>query len=54
LPNHPLEVRDRGLVYYQLEVWEEASKDLEFYLALLPLAEDADVIRELLEVISYL
>lgn len=54
LPNHPLEVRDRGLVYYQLEVWEEASRDLEFYLALLPLAEDADVIRELLEVISYL
>jgi regulator of sirC expression with transglutaminase-like and TPR domain len=51
-PHHPLELRDRGLVYYQLGEWEKSSHDLGFYLALLPDAQDADVIRQLLESIG--
>lgn len=49
LPYHPLELRDKGLIYYQLGQWEKASQDLGFYLALLPDAQDATAIRKLLE-----
>ena len=52
LPNHPLELRDRGLLYYQLENWQQASDDLRLYLALLPEAEDARIIQEILQKIS--
>ena len=48
-PDSPQELRDRGLVYYQLDKPEEAYQDLECYLAILPNAEDAMVIRKLLE-----
>ncbi|WP_041933265.1 transglutaminase-like domain-containing protein [Gloeothece verrucosa] len=48
-PNHPLELRDRGLIYYHLGETQKASQDLGFYLALLPDAQDAQVIRQLLE-----
>ncbi|WP_041237747.1 SirB1 family protein [Gloeothece citriformis] len=51
-PNHPLELRDKGLIYYQLGQWEKASQDLKIYLALLPDAQDATVIRQLLQQIS--
>ena len=52
LPNHPLELRDRGLLYYQLENWQQASEDLRLYLALLPDAKDARMIQEILQKIS--
>ena len=52
LPNHPLELRDRGLLYYQLENWQRASEDLRLYLALLPDAKDAGMIQEILQKIS--
>ncbi len=48
-PNHPLELRDRGLLYYQFGELNQASQDLELYLAMLPTANDADTIRQLLE-----
>jgi regulator of sirC expression with transglutaminase-like and TPR domain len=51
-PDAPIELRDRGLLYYQLGYWSQASQDLEIYLAILPNAEDAQVIRRLLEQIS--
>lgn len=51
-PDAPMELRDRGLLYYQLGYWSKASQDLEMYLAILPNAEDAQVIRRLLEQIS--
>jgi regulator of sirC expression with transglutaminase-like and TPR domain len=51
-PDAPIELRDRGLLYYQLGYWSKASQDLEIYLAILPNAEDAQVIRRLLEQIS--
>jgi regulator of sirC expression with transglutaminase-like and TPR domain len=47
-PDAPMELRDRGLLYFQMGRWSEASQDLNIYLAMLPNAEDADVIRQLL------
>jgi len=48
-PDAPMELRDRGLLYYQLGYLSNASQDLEIYLAMLPNAADADAIRRLLE-----
>ena len=48
-PNHPIEIRDRGLLYYQLRQWEKAITDLQLYLSILPTAQDADTIRQLLQ-----
>ncbi|MBD2742972.1 SirB1 family protein [Coleofasciculus sp. FACHB-1120] len=47
-PDAPMELRDRGLLYFQMGRWAEASQDLNIYLAMLPNAEDAGVIRQLL------
>jgi regulator of sirC expression with transglutaminase-like and TPR domain len=41
--------RDRGLLYYEFGRWREASRDLESYLAQMPAAKDAFVIRHLLK-----
>jgi regulator of sirC expression with transglutaminase-like and TPR domain len=51
-PDTPLELRDRGLLYYHFNRWTEARQDLEIYLAKIPDAEDRTVIRRLLEQIS--
>lgn len=48
-PNHPLELRDRGIICYHIGDFERASQDLHFYLTLLPDAQDADAIRQLLQ-----
>ena len=48
-PNNPREMRDRGILYYQLGELDKASQDLEFYLAMLPDAEDAGAIHQLLQ-----
>ncbi len=48
-PDNPRELRDRGLIYYQLDRPQQAYQDLECYLAILPNAEDATIIRKLLE-----
>jgi regulator of sirC expression with transglutaminase-like and TPR domain len=47
-PGATLEIRDRGLLYYQLGHYPQAADDLQHYLAKLPDAEDASVIRRLL------
>jgi regulator of sirC expression with transglutaminase-like and TPR domain len=47
-PEVPMELRDRGLIYYQLGRWVAASDDFETYLAKVPNAQDAPVIRRLL------
>jgi len=44
----PQELRDRGLLYYQLGNWTAATEDLETYLAKVPSAKDAPAIRRLL------
>lgn len=48
VPDSPRELRDRGLIYYQLDQTKLAHQDLEYYLAILPNAEDAIMIRKLL------
>jgi len=47
-PGMPIEFRDRGLIYYQMGRWVAAGDDFETYLAKVPNAEDAPVIRRLL------
>lgn len=47
-PGAPIELRDRGILYYQLGDGRSAIQDLQTYLAQVPDAEDAGVIRQLL------
>lgn len=48
-PGVPAELRDRGLLYYELGEWASACQDLETYLVQVPSAQDADAIRQLVE-----
>lgn len=48
-PDALAERRDRGILYYQLGRWTESRLDLEAYLRSIPRAEDAPIIRKLLE-----
>ncbi|MBD2210507.1 SirB1 family protein [Calothrix sp. FACHB-156] len=47
-PGISLELRDRGLIYYQLGYYPQAADDLQTYLAKVPDAEDSGAIRRLL------
>lgn len=47
-PGVSLELRDRGLLYYQLGHFTQAVEDLQTYLHRVPDAEDADVIYQLI------
>lgn len=47
-PDTAAEIRDRGLIYYQIGRWVAAVNDFETYLAKVPEAQDAPVIRRLL------
>jgi regulator of sirC expression with transglutaminase-like and TPR domain len=40
------DIRDRGLIYLQLECFKQALEDLKRYLCLAPQADDADAIRD--------
>lgn len=51
-PEAPMELRDRGILFYRLSRWTEARQNLEEYLTLIPTAEDAPVIRRLLVAIA--
>ena len=46
LPNAVEEIRDRGLIFAQLEYIRPALADMQAYLSQSPEAEDADEIRE--------
>ena len=48
-PNKTAEIRDRGLLYYQLNRWDEAILDLEYYLKVDPYSDDAPMIEVLLQ-----
>lgn len=47
-PEAAEELRDRGILYYQLGRWTEACQDLEDYLATNPQAESVVLVRQLL------
>ncbi len=48
LPNAVAEIRDRGILYYQMGQWDESRQDLKIYLARNPQVEDVPLIRQLL------
>lgn len=48
-PENVAEIRDRGLLYYQLNRWSEAIIDLEYYLKVDPDSDDAPTIEILLK-----
>lgn len=50
-PNAPMELRDRGIVYYHLDRLTDAEQDLAAYLAFDPTAADASAIQTLLQAI---
>ncbi len=47
-PNNPNELRDRGLLYYELNLWQAAYKDLQAYLKLATYGNDYQMIQMLL------
>lgn len=51
-PHNPYEIRDRGLLYYEMARWQEATQDLKFYLKTIPDAEDSPMIKMLLNKID--
>jgi regulator of sirC expression with transglutaminase-like and TPR domain len=53
-PDKTAEIRDRGLLYYQLNRWNEAIVDLEYYLKVTPHSDDAPMIAALLEKMNQL
>lgn len=48
-PGNAAEIRDRGLLYYQVNRWQEAVLDLEYFLKIAPNSEDAPTIKKLLQ-----
>ena len=48
-PNSSTQIRDHGLLCYQLERYVEARSDLETYLDLSPYADDAELIQKLID-----
>lgn len=48
-PEKTSEIRDRGLLYYQLNRWSEAILDLEYYLNVDPNSDDVPMIEVILE-----
>ncbi|AFY76222.1 hypothetical protein Ple7327_0793 [Pleurocapsa sp. PCC 7327] len=51
-PYNRRELRDKGLLYYQLGEWVQAFQELDLYLTNFPDAEDTDIIRNLLDKIK--
>ncbi|WP_443029127.1 SirB1 family protein [Spirulina sp. CS-785/01] len=51
-PDNAMELRDRGLLLYQLDEWTRAIPDLESYLEKAPHAQDVPAIRQLLAKMS--
>jgi regulator of sirC expression with transglutaminase-like and TPR domain len=45
-PTSREDIRDRGLIYLQLECFKQALEDIDSYLRLAPHAEDAPALRE--------
>lgn len=45
------ERRDRGLLYYEQGRWDDAIRDLEFYLQQVPVEQDQTTIRRILDIL---
>jgi len=51
-PNAVRERRDRGLIYYEQQRWQEAIADLTYYLQQEPIASDRPMIQRLLDIME--
>ncbi|ELS02661.1 hypothetical protein Xen7305DRAFT_00023790 [Xenococcus sp. PCC 7305] len=51
-PNNPHELRDRGLLYYELKIWPEASQDLQAYLKLADYGDEYQMIKMIVDKIE--
>jgi regulator of sirC expression with transglutaminase-like and TPR domain len=51
-PGVAIEVRDRGLLCYELGLFDQAANDLQTYLAKAPHAQDAAAIRQILTLLG--
>ncbi len=51
-PNNPNELRDRGLLYYELNLWQEACKDLQAYLKFASYGDEYQMIQMFLQKIE--
>jgi regulator of sirC expression with transglutaminase-like and TPR domain len=47
----PEEIRDRGIIYYQMKAFKNALNDFETFLSMSPDSEDAEVIQQYLQVL---
>ena len=45
------EVRDRGIIHYQMKAFQLAQQDFETFLSMTPDSEDAEVIHQYLEIL---
>jgi regulator of sirC expression with transglutaminase-like and TPR domain len=50
-PQLPDEVRDRGIIHYQMQGYRLALNDFEYYLSTAPDSDDAHVIHQYIEVL---
>jgi regulator of sirC expression with transglutaminase-like and TPR domain len=51
-PTSAEDIRDRGLIYLQLECFTQALRDLESYLRLAPDAEDAKAVKDQIGILT--
>ncbi len=49
-PGNPEEVRDRGIIHYQMKAFKNAFEDFEVFLSMAPDSEDAEVIQQYLQI----
>lgn len=45
------EIRDRGIIHYQMKAFQLAQEDFETFLSLSPESEDAEIIHQYLEIL---
>ena len=53
-PHNASEIRDRGLLYYQINRWQEAVVDLEYFLRIAPNSKDAETIKGLVDKMNHI
>lgn len=50
-PDVPEEIRDRGIVYYQMQGFKKALSDFEVFLSMAPESQDSDVIQQYMDIL---
>jgi regulator of sirC expression with transglutaminase-like and TPR domain len=47
----PEEIRDRGIIHYQMKAFQSAQQDFETFLSLSSDSEDMEIIQQYLEIL---